>query len=110
MPHFPSGRSPEVLAKSACMLAASGHFTTSTSSTPASVLVQVAPVPTGTSRGRQSPYREVGRSIGLALVGVPWALEVAAGAALVAAFLNAVVGLCLGCELYLLLARARGTR
>jgi hypothetical protein len=42
----------------------------------------------------------------LALVGVPWALPIAAGAALVAAFLNAVFGLCLGCQLYLLLQRA----
>lgn len=41
----------------------------------------------------------------LALVGVPWAVEVSAGLALVAAVLNAVFGLCLGCELYLLLRR-----
>ena len=33
--------------------------------------------------------------------------QVAAGFALAAAVLNAVFGLCLGCELYLLLARAR---
>jgi hypothetical protein len=33
--------------------------------------------------------------------------QIAAGFALAAAFLNAVFGLCLGCELYLLLARAR---
>lgn len=38
--------------------------------------------------------------------GVPWALPVAAAMAFVAAFLNAVFGLCLGCELYLLLQRA----
>lgn len=48
-----------------------------------------------------------GTGLALALLGVPWALEVAAGAALVAAFLNAVVGLCLGCELYLVLTRLR---
>lgn len=42
----------------------------------------------------------------LYLVGVPWALPIAAAAAFVAAFLNAVFGLCLGCQLYLLLARA----
>ncbi|GAA3665530.1 DUF4395 domain-containing protein [Microbacterium marinilacus] len=42
----------------------------------------------------------------LHLVGVPWALPVAAAAALIAAFLNAVFGLCLGCQLYLLLQRA----
>jgi hypothetical protein len=43
-----------------------------------------------------------------ALAGVPAAVEVGAGLALVAAFLNAAFGLCLGCELYLLLRRARG--
>ncbi|WP_345752867.1 DUF4395 domain-containing protein [Microbacterium rhizophilus] len=42
----------------------------------------------------------------LHLIGVPWALPIAAAAALVAAFLNAVFGLCLGCQLYLLLQRA----
>lgn len=42
----------------------------------------------------------------LHLAGVPWALPIAAGAAFVAAFLNAVFGLCLGCQLYLLLQRA----
>ncbi|WP_029150196.1 DUF4395 domain-containing protein [Microbacterium indicum] len=43
----------------------------------------------------------------LHLVGVPWALPVAAAAALVAAFLNAAFGVCLGCMLYLGLARLR---
>jgi hypothetical protein len=42
----------------------------------------------------------------LHLVGVPWALPIAVGMAFVAAFLNAVFGLCLGCQLYLLLQRA----
>jgi hypothetical protein len=42
----------------------------------------------------------------LQLFGVPWALTVAAAAAFIAAFLNAVFGLCLGCQLYLLLQRA----
>lgn len=42
----------------------------------------------------------------LHLAGVPWALPIAAGAAFVAAFLNAVFGLCLGCQLYLVLQRA----
>lgn len=42
----------------------------------------------------------------LQLCGVPWALVIAAAAAFVAAFLNAVFGLCLGCQLYLLLQRA----
>lgn len=47
-------------------------------------------------------------SIGLALqlIGVPWAQTIAAAAAFIAAFLNAVFGLCLGCQLYLLLQRA----
>ncbi len=43
--------------------------------------------------------------IALHLVGVPWALPIAAGAAFIAAFLNAAFGLCLGCQLYLLLRR-----
>jgi len=42
----------------------------------------------------------------LHLVGVPWALPIAVGMAFIAAFLNAVFGLCLGCQLYLLLQRA----
>lgn len=42
----------------------------------------------------------------LHLAGVPWALVIAAAAAFVAASLNAVFGLCLGCQLYLLLQRA----
>ncbi|KHK98032.1 hypothetical protein LK09_09420 [Microbacterium mangrovi] len=42
----------------------------------------------------------------LHLIGVPWALVVAGAAAFIAAFLNAAFGLCLGCQLYLLLARA----
>ncbi|MFK4835354.1 DUF4395 domain-containing protein [Microbacterium sp. ZW T2_14] len=42
----------------------------------------------------------------LQLLGVPWALTIAAAAAFIAAFLNAVFGLCLGCQLYLLLQRA----
>jgi hypothetical protein len=43
----------------------------------------------------------------LALAGVPFAVEVSAGLALVAALLNAVFGLCLGCLMYLRLARLR---
>lgn len=42
----------------------------------------------------------------LHLLGVPWALPISAGAAFIAAFLNAAFGLCLGCQLYLLLQRA----
>ncbi|WP_156760290.1 DUF4395 domain-containing protein [Microbacterium karelineae] len=46
-------------------------------------------------------------AVGLALhlAGVPWALPIAAGAALVAALLNAAFGVCLGCLMYLGLAR-----
>lgn len=42
----------------------------------------------------------------LALVGVPYAAAVAAGLALVAALLNAVFDVCLGCLLYVWLVRA----
>lgn len=41
----------------------------------------------------------------LHLFGVPWALPIAAAMAFVAAFLNAAFGLCLGCQLYLLMQR-----
>lgn len=43
----------------------------------------------------------------LGLLAVPWAVEVAAGLALAAAFLNAAFGFCLGCEIYLLARRLR---
>jgi len=43
----------------------------------------------------------------LALAAVPAAVGVCAALALVAAFLNAAFGLCLGCELYLLIIRLR---
>ena len=43
----------------------------------------------------------------LGLLGVSAAVPVAAALALVAAFLNAVFGLCLGCEMYLLGVRLR---
>ncbi|MGO2931564.1 DUF4395 domain-containing protein [Microbacterium sp.] len=42
----------------------------------------------------------------LHLIGVPLALPIAAGAAFVAAFLNAAFAFCLGCQMYLLLQRA----
>ncbi len=42
----------------------------------------------------------------LQLVGVPYGLVIAAGAAFVAAFLNSVFDYCLGCQIYLLLLRA----
>jgi len=47
----------------------------------------------------------VGAGLIVAAAGVPAAVPVAAALALVAAFLNAAFGLCLGCELYLLLRR-----
>ncbi|HEU0257681.1 MAG TPA: DUF4395 domain-containing protein [Microbacteriaceae bacterium] len=42
----------------------------------------------------------------LGLVGVPYAVPVAAAMAFIAAFLNAVFGYCIGCQLYVLLLRA----
>jgi hypothetical protein len=48
-----------------------------------------------------------GAGLVLGLAGVSAAVPVAAALALVAAFLNAVFGLCLGCELYLLGLRLR---
>ena len=47
----------------------------------------------------------VGTGLIVAALGVPAAVPIAAAVALVAAFLNAAFGLCLGCELYLLLRR-----
>ncbi|MFF3766248.1 DUF4395 domain-containing protein [Streptomyces sp. NPDC001922] len=48
--------------------------------------------------------------VGLAgyLVGPEWLGMAATGCALAAAFLNAVFGYCLGCEMYLLVRRATG--
>ena len=51
-----------------------------------------------------------GAGLVLGLAGVAVAVPVAAAFALVAAFLNAVFGLCLGCELYLLGLRLRSGR
>ena len=48
-----------------------------------------------------------GTGVILHLVGVPYGLVAATGAAFIASFLNSVFGLCLGCELYALLVRAR---
>lgn len=48
-----------------------------------------------------------GAGLLLGLLGVPVAVPVAAGAAFVAAFLNAAFGYCIGCQLYVLLVRAR---
>ena len=50
----------------------------------------------------------VGTGLIIAAAGVPTAVPIAAAVALVAAFLNAAFGLCLGCELYLLLQRWSG--
>ena len=47
-----------------------------------------------------------GLGVLLALVGLPAALTVAIALAFVAAFLNSVFGFCLGCAMYLALARA----
>ncbi|XPP27514.1 MAG: DUF4395 domain-containing protein [Leucobacter sp.] len=47
----------------------------------------------------------VGIGLVLHLLAVPWALVIAAAAAFIAAALNATIGFCLGCEIYLLLAR-----
>lgn len=46
----------------------------------------------------------------LAAAGVPAAVPIAASIALVAAFLNAAFGFCIGCELYLLLRRVSTQR
>ncbi|MBO3083156.1 DUF4395 domain-containing protein [Cellulomonas fengjieae] len=51
-----------------------------------------------------------GAGLVLGLAGVAVAVPVAAAVALVAAFLNAVFGLCLGCEMYLLALRVRAAR
>lgn len=48
-----------------------------------------------------------GTGLLLGLLGVGAAVPVAAAVALVAAFLNAAVGFCLGCEMYVLLQRLR---
>ncbi len=47
----------------------------------------------------------VGAGLVLSVLGVPWAILVAASAAFIAAFLNAVFDFCLGCQIYLLLQR-----
>lgn len=48
-----------------------------------------------------------GAGLLLHLAGVPYALVIAASAAFIAAFLNSVFAYCLGCQIYLLLVRAR---
>ncbi|PPL19304.1 hypothetical protein GY24_06685 [Microterricola pindariensis] len=49
-----------------------------------------------------------GIGVVLGLLGLPVAVGIAAAAAFVAAFLNAVFGYCLGCQIYVLLVRLRG--
>jgi presenilin-like A22 family membrane protease len=48
--------------------------------------------------------------ITLHVLAVPYGLVIAAAVAFLAAFLNAVFGLCLGCELYRVLLRLRVSR
>jgi hypothetical protein len=51
-----------------------------------------------------------GTGVVLGLLGVAAAVPIAAALAFIAAFLNAAFGFCLGCQLYLLLVRARVIR
>lgn len=51
-----------------------------------------------------------GAGLLVAVLGAPLGVTVGAAFALVAAFLNAAFGLCLGCELYLLALRLRSAR
>ncbi|MFE5673380.1 DUF4395 domain-containing protein [Agromyces sp. NPDC056523] len=51
-----------------------------------------------------------GAGVVLGLLGVTAAVPIAAALAFIAAFLNAAFGFCLGCQLYLLLVRARVIR
>ena len=61
----------------------------------------------GTGPGALAALAVLAVSFGL---GVAAAVPVAAALVLVASFLNAVFGLCLGCELYLLGVRLRAAR
>lgn len=51
-----------------------------------------------------------GTGVVLGALGLPLAVPIAAAAAFLAAFLNAAFAFCLGCQLYLLLIRARVIR
>lgn len=62
------------------------------------------PVPPTFAQGVGFVITLVGLVLGI--LGVPYAIVVAAAAAFVAAFLNSVFGYCLGCQIYLLLVRA----
>lgn len=63
------------------------------------------PAPPTFSQGLGFAVVTVG--IVLHLLGVPYAVVVAAAAAFVVAFLNSVFDFCVGCQIYLLLARTR---
>jgi hypothetical protein len=62
------------------------------------------PAPPTFAQGVGFVITAIGALLGIA---VPVLVPIAAGLAFVAAFLNAVFGLCLGCQLYLLLVRTR---
>lgn len=62
------------------------------------------PVPPTFAQGVGFVITLVGLVLGI--LGVPYAVVVAAALAFVAAFLNSVFGYCLGCQIYLLLVRA----
>jgi hypothetical protein len=51
-----------------------------------------------------------GLGLVLGLLGVPWALPIAAAAAFMAAFVNAVFAYCIGCQMYLGLKRLGAIR
>jgi len=62
------------------------------------------PVPPTFAQGVGFVITLVGLVLGI--LGVPYAVVVAAALAFIAAFLNSVFGYCLGCQIYLLLVRA----
>ncbi|MEI5585171.1 MULTISPECIES: DUF4395 domain-containing protein [unclassified Agromyces] len=72
--------------------------------------------PTGLEDPRPPTFAQLiglvvtGTGVVLGVAGVPLAVPVAAAVAFVAAFLNAAFGYCLGCQVYLLLVRARVIR
>ena len=49
-------------------------------------------------------------AVAASIIGVDWLFSVAVGLALAAAFLNAAFNFCLGCQMYLLILRARTAR
>jgi hypothetical protein len=52
-------------------------------------------------------FAVAGLGVVLSLAGLANAVLIFGGLALIAAFLNGAFGLCLGCEMYLLIARLR---